>query len=182
MLRMLRSKPHLPWCCMGDFNEILQTEEKRGGRIRAHDQMQAFRDVLDDCGLVDLGFSEPEFTWHSRRYGHLIWERLDRGVANYDWLAKFLAALVRHLHCFSSDHRPIKLVLDPNSESQRWFRCPFCFEEMWLANRGCNDIVLRAWKFKKMGVPCLKYPRSSGNVKKCSSHGAKITLAVLRDK
>ena len=42
MLRMLRSKPHLPWCCIGDFNEILRTEEKRGGRIRAHDQMQAF--------------------------------------------------------------------------------------------------------------------------------------------
>ena len=65
MLQMLRSKPHLPWCCMGDFNEILQTEEKRGGRIRAHDQMQAFWDVLDNCGLVDLGFSRPEFMWHS---------------------------------------------------------------------------------------------------------------------
>lgn len=34
MLCMLRAKPHLPWCCMGDFNKILKTEEKRGGRIR----------------------------------------------------------------------------------------------------------------------------------------------------
>ena len=31
MLRMLHSKPHLPWVCMGDFNEILLSEEKRGG-------------------------------------------------------------------------------------------------------------------------------------------------------
>ena len=23
MLRMLSSKPHLPWCCFGDFNELL---------------------------------------------------------------------------------------------------------------------------------------------------------------
>ena len=92
MLRMLRSKPHLPWCCMGDFNKILQSEEKRGGRIRPHVLMQAFRDVLDVCGFADLGFTRPEFTWHSRRHGHLIWERLDRGVANYDWLAKFPAA------------------------------------------------------------------------------------------
>ena len=84
MLRMLRSKLHLPWCCMGDFNEILQSEEKRGGRIRPHVQMQAFRDVLDVCGFVDLGFTRPEFTWHSRRHSHLIWERLDRGMANYD--------------------------------------------------------------------------------------------------
>ena len=31
MLCMLHSKPHLPWLCMGDFNEILFSEEKRGG-------------------------------------------------------------------------------------------------------------------------------------------------------
>ena len=36
MLRMLKSKPHLPWCCMGDFNELLCMEEKRGGRLRPH--------------------------------------------------------------------------------------------------------------------------------------------------
>ena len=126
--------------------------------------MQAFRDVLDDCGFVDLGFTGPEFIWHSRRYGHLIWERLDRGVANYDWLAKFLAASVRHLHCFSSDHRPIKLVFYPNSESQRWFRRPFHFEEMWLDDRGCSDTVLRAWEIQQEGNPMFKV---SKKLKKC---------------
>lgn len=79
MLRMLRSKPHLPWCCMGDYNELLWIEEKRGGRIRPHDQMQAFCDVLAFCSFVDLGFTGLEFMWHSRRYGYLIWEHLDRG-------------------------------------------------------------------------------------------------------
>ena len=62
MLRMLHSKPHLPWVCMGDFNEILLSEEKRGGKERPHRQMQAFRDVLDTCGFLDLGFTGPEFT------------------------------------------------------------------------------------------------------------------------
>lgn len=51
---MLQAKPHLPWCYMGDFNELLHIEEKRGGRIKPYAQMQAFRDVLDYCGLVDL--------------------------------------------------------------------------------------------------------------------------------
>lgn len=50
---------HLPWCCMGDFNELLHTEEKKGGRIMPHNQMQAFRDALDYCGFVDFGFTGP---------------------------------------------------------------------------------------------------------------------------
>ena len=120
MLRMLNSKPHFPWLCMGDFNEILLTEEKQGGRVCLHGQMQAFRDVLDVCGFVDLGFTGPDFTWQGTRHGHVVWERLDRGVANYDWMARYHAASVRHLHCFTSDHRPILLLLDPNNESIRW--------------------------------------------------------------
>jgi len=79
--------------------------------------MQAFRDTLDFCGFMDLGFTGPKFTWHSRRHGHLIWERIDRGVANYDWLSKFPAATIRHLHCYSSDHRPINLTFNPNNEA-----------------------------------------------------------------
>lgn len=31
MLRMLSSKPKLPWCCVGDFNELLEVSDKRGG-------------------------------------------------------------------------------------------------------------------------------------------------------
>ena len=77
MLHMLNSKPHLPWLCMGDYNEILFTKEKHGGRVRPHEQMQAFRDVLDTYGFVDLGFTGLDFTWQGNRHGHVVWERLD---------------------------------------------------------------------------------------------------------
>ena len=102
--------------------------------MRPHGQMQAFRDVFDICGFVDLGFTGPKFTWQGNRHGHVVWERLDWGVVNYDWMAKFPAASIRHLHYIASDHWPILLRFDPNSESVRWKRKPFCFKEMWLAN------------------------------------------------
>ena len=35
MLRMLGSKPKLPWCCLRDFNELLEVQEKKGGAPRA---------------------------------------------------------------------------------------------------------------------------------------------------
>ena len=77
MLRMLGSKPKLSWCCFRDFNELLEVEDKKGGAPRAHNLMQAFRDVLNYCGFVDLGYSDLDFTRHGRRRGELIWERLD---------------------------------------------------------------------------------------------------------
>uniref|UniRef100_A0A7N2LBZ8 Endonuclease/exonuclease/phosphatase domain-containing protein n=1 Tax=Quercus lobata TaxID=97700 RepID=A0A7N2LBZ8_QUELO len=164
MLRLLHSKPHLPWCCMGDFNELLHTEEKRGGRLRPHAQMQAFCEALDFCGFLDLGFTGPEFTWHGRRHEYMIWERLDRGMANYDWMSKFLVATVRHLHYYSSDHQPICLILNPNNEAQRWIRKPFWFEKMWLADKGCGNMVLRAWQVENHGTPMFKVTQK---LKKC---------------
>ena len=119
MMRMLNSKPHLLWLCMGDFKEILFMDEKREGRVLLYNQMQAFRDTLDVCGFVDLGYTGLEFTSYGNRHGNIIWERLDRGEATHDWLEKYPAASIRHLHCVESDHKPILLILDPNGESHR---------------------------------------------------------------
>ena len=42
--------------------------------------MQMFKDVLDHYGFVDLGYFGSDYTWHGRRRGELIWQRLDYGV------------------------------------------------------------------------------------------------------
>ena len=44
--------------------------------------MKEFREVLDECGLMDLGFRGEKFTWKGKRSGGLVLERLDRAVAN----------------------------------------------------------------------------------------------------
>ncbi|KAK7854740.1 hypothetical protein CFP56_031089 [Quercus suber] len=106
----------------------------------------------DRCGFVDLGYSGPNFTWHGCRRGELIWERLDRGVANYEWLARFPTRRIRHLHCFTSDHRLILLSLDSNGKHQRWRRKPFQFEAIWLTSLDCNDVISRAWAINHDGT------------------------------
>ena len=42
MLWLLRSKLKLPWCCLCDFNELLQVQNKQGGPPQAHNHIQAF--------------------------------------------------------------------------------------------------------------------------------------------
>ena len=144
MLRMLGSKSQLTWCFFGDFNELLEVHDKRGGPPRAHHLRQNFREVLDHCGFVDLDFSRPEFTWHGRCGGELIWERLDKGVANYEWLARFPTGRIKHLNWFTLDHRPILLSLDASGEHKKWNRKPFHFEAMWVSDFGCRDVITRA--------------------------------------
>lgn len=111
-LRRLSSWPKRPWLCCGDFNEIIRQDEKLGGATRSHNPMQLFRDVINECGFMDLGFEGLKYTW-SRHYenGNSIWERLDRCLAINNWFLKFLGSRVYHLRCDLSDYNPLHIVL-----------------------------------------------------------------------
>ena len=61
-LRFMHAQWNGPWICCGDFNEALCHDEYLGFRDRSDSQMALFRDCLDDCGLIDLGFSGPKYT------------------------------------------------------------------------------------------------------------------------
>ena len=60
---------------------------------------------------VNLGFVGSKFTWQKHfADGHSIWERLDQGLANNDWLMNFSGTRVHHLHSDSSNHSPLRIV------------------------------------------------------------------------
>lgn len=74
------------WLCACNFNEILSSGEKCGGRDRSQSQMAAFRDALSEANLYDLGFKGSRYTWaRGRDPSHRICERLDRAVASPEW-------------------------------------------------------------------------------------------------
>lgn len=126
-IRSLNRNRSGPWLMMGDFNEILYNSEKEGGRLRTQRQLQAFHDVLSECGLNDMGFIGDMFTW---RRGH-IRERLDRAVANLQWSDKFPQSSLINSESIRSDHRPIMMdtnYLAPNQGGPKTKR----FEARWL--------------------------------------------------
>ena len=61
-LRHLHSRASLSWVCVRDYNEILTSNEKQGGILKAGRLMEDFRCALLHCGLIDLGFSGNKFT------------------------------------------------------------------------------------------------------------------------
>jgi hypothetical protein len=140
-IRELNNQYVLPWVIIGDLNEILYSHEKEGGNPRPQNYMQAFRDVLTDCSLDDIGFIGDPFTWRRGR----IRERLDRALANRAWIDMNPGAVLKHLDYMKSDHRPILLdteYQDP-SINQRPGRK---FEARWLREESFEEVVKQAWQ------------------------------------
>ena len=136
LIRGLHRQCSLHWLCGGDFNEILKSHEKSGGRLRHYGQIDQFQEVLDGCNLIDLSYLGNKFTW-SRSYpnGGMVWERLDRAVGSVDWYDLYPATCVQTLTCLSSNHSPICIRLEGSVvKSSR----PWRFEQIWLEDLGCK--------------------------------------------
>ena len=111
--------------------------------------MEQFREVLDECNLLDLGFSRNKFTW-SRTYlnGGMVWEQLDQAVCTAEWYDLFPSTSVQTLTCVSSDHSPICIRLEEiEVKTLRLWR----FEQMWLEDSSCKEAMEWTWDRSVMG-------------------------------
>jgi hypothetical protein len=133
---------------MGDFNEILYSNEMEGGAVRSQRCMQlAFRNALNSCNLEDLGYEGDIFTWRRGK----IRERLDRAVCDPRWAAMFPMAAVVNEDFGKSDHRPVLVdterVLGLNvPRGQPTLR----FEARWLCESSVETIIQTAWDRAKL--------------------------------
>ncbi|KAA3466527.1 reverse transcriptase [Gossypium australe] len=55
LLKSLRGNVDQSWFVCGDFNEIMYGFEKKGGLPREERRMEAFRNALENCQLIDVG-------------------------------------------------------------------------------------------------------------------------------
>ncbi|XP_042950096.1 uncharacterized protein LOC122282211 [Carya illinoinensis] len=139
-----------PWLCIGDFNDLQNQPDKSGGRPVTSSSIGGLQNLMDSCGLIDIGFSGPSFTWSNNRTGRaLIRERIDRGIANAQWRLLFPEATIQHISSAASDHNPLllnttKIMKKPSS---------FKFEEFWIREPLSNIIIEEAWKKQFYGNP-----------------------------
>lgn len=117
----------MPWVIAGDFNETLTAEDKFGGRAVGVNSSLRFKEYLDNCNMIDIGFSGPRFTWTNKREVQaLIQVRLDRFFVNPSWFLLYPEARVMHLARCHSDHCPVMIELLPRTTRER--ERPFKFQ------------------------------------------------------
>ncbi|XP_061366774.1 uncharacterized protein LOC133309926 [Gastrolobium bilobum] len=142
-LEELAASVNSPWIILGDFNSVLKQCEKVGGMDVCWRSIMEMQDCLDLCGVSDIGFKGPSFTW---KKGNLQ-ERLDRACANEEWNMAWPNRFLGHLPFFNSDHRPI-LVSNYQSSRELNGVKQFKFLAAWLTDPDFGNIVKRCWEEK----------------------------------
>lgn len=172
MLRGLAARSSIPWCIIGDFNDLMAANEKRGRRNHPRSLLQGFSSTVYDCGLQDLGFQGEQFTWEkSRGTDNWVQERLDRGLATQTWIDMFPDAVVKVIEMSTSDHLP--LFLDLNRKVYVQKRKRFRFENIWIREKDCYNLINECWHedghgniIDKMTRCCIKLEEWGGGMVK----------------
>lgn len=188
LIRNLSRDNNLPWCLIGDMNNVLGQADKRGGRLYPSWLIEGFQEVVDECGLTDLKLQGYPFTWERGR-GTEKWVeiRLDRAIVSNAWLNTFQDAKLTNLEVSTSDHCPI--LLEPKVASAFMRPKKFRFENAWLREPMCKKIVEDVWEqtrlesFRNKIASCSESLMNwgheiTGDFRKRIAHSKKILKAT----
>jgi hypothetical protein len=144
-LRKMRDRSDRPWLMLGDFNEAMWQEEHFSHSPRSERLMIDFREVLSHCDLHDVGFIGVPWTFDNKQKGDRnVKVGLDRAVASPAWSAMFPDLRLRHIVSSRSDHCPI--LLSGDQESNRWPDNPGRrYEVVWKREPSLPAAIEEAW-------------------------------------
>ncbi|KAF1892225.1 hypothetical protein Lal_00036586 [Lupinus albus] len=139
-----------PWCCIGDFNVVLGAHECRGSNLPPRLPSDEFKLFIDAGSLVHLVTRGSDFTWTNRRVGVGKTEkRLDRCIANEEWMTTWNQLSCSTLPRIASDHHSLLLCFNMGVTP----RSSFKFHKMWLSHPDCQRLVSEVWRGDVVGCP-----------------------------
>ncbi|KAL2901192.1 LINE-1 retrotransposable element ORF2 protein [Bienertia sinuspersici] len=152
-LSNLNRKIRGPWLLMGDFNCVMNIEERIGNAVRQR-EMDPMRRCISECEFQDIPYSGHFYTWSNKQATEdRVWSKLDRVMANEIWLEKFQSANAVFLTEGCSDHCPA--ILRMNFEVGKG-RKPFKYFQMWQQAPDYYQRVQQAWEVEIRGTAMLR--------------------------
>lgn len=101
-LRDIRDLHPGPWAVAGDFNLIVDAQDKSNANLNRR-MMGKFHRVLGDLELKELYLNGRRYTWSNERERATL-ERLDRVFPTVDWETSFPSSTLSALSSSTLDH------------------------------------------------------------------------------
>ncbi|XP_016206918.1 uncharacterized protein LOC107647354 [Arachis ipaensis] len=167
-----RSRPksckQVPFCCLGDFNEILHLEERRGASSLSA-SAEDFRVWINDMELIDLALNDRKYTWFRGQ----SCSRIDRCLVSLGWFDEYPDLRLRGGPRGLSDHCPLIMEDSRRFDGPR----PFRSLDSWFTHEGFLRMVKEEWrdlgdanfleKMKALSTPLRRWHKHHfGNIAK----------------
>lgn len=104
-LRQIRYLAEQKWIIIGDFNMIIDPQDKSSNNLN-HRIMGAFRNAVNEMELKEIKLQGKKFTWTSNR----THTRIDRAFCTADWEAMLPTCMMKADSFVASDHCPLIVV------------------------------------------------------------------------
>ncbi|XP_075101938.1 uncharacterized protein LOC142177361 [Nicotiana tabacum] len=122
-LKELEGIQHGPWIAMGDFNAIINEEDRQHGSQVQDIETMDFRDFLTESAMIELQTYGREYTWTNNH----TYSRIDRAIVNAAWMNGMPVSQVQIMEPQFSDHSPLKIKFDQYTGGKtkpfRFFNC-----------------------------------------------------------
>ncbi|XP_056686567.1 uncharacterized protein [Spinacia oleracea] len=130
-----------PWIIMGDFNALMDVEDRVGATVRIR-EIQAMRACMNHCNLSTIKTVGRQFTWNNKQVGEdRVLSRIDRVLANASWTDMYPDVEANFLPEGLFDHSPMILKGYRRTNSKK----PFRFYNMWTCADSFMGLVQRVW-------------------------------------
>ncbi|XP_015945807.1 uncharacterized protein LOC107470910 [Arachis duranensis] len=147
---------------MGDFNEVVKVEERKGATTLTGSAAD-FKSWIQDMKLVDLDLSDSLFTWFRGQ----SCSRIDRMLVTLEWLEEFHDTRLRGGPRGLSNHCPVVMEAARVGRGPR----PFRSLDSWFTHEGFLRMVKEEWrslgevrfldKLKAMTIPLGRWHREN---------------------
>ncbi|XP_074288300.1 uncharacterized protein LOC141613464 [Silene latifolia] len=86
-IRSYHLQLNAPWLLCGDFNAIMERNERIGGAEITNAEIRPMADAIRDCQLTDMKARGAFYTWNNKQgTDYVIYSRIDRVFINEEWL------------------------------------------------------------------------------------------------
>ncbi|XP_075100397.1 uncharacterized protein LOC107821039 [Nicotiana tabacum] len=130
------------WVVIGDFNYVLNRDERVGSPITVS-EIKEFKECVGRCSLQELKSSGYFLTWNNKHGDNSrVYSRIDRVLVNGDWVMKLLGSEVHFGNEGLMDHCPALINWDQGPQSGQY---RFRYFNIWSQATDFKQQVEYSW-------------------------------------